>query len=230
MFNRSLLLCICIASASAFTPIATPATRVHSRNDGALNATPNVGDVLRKTFASFAAGAVILSNVAIAPAAAFDNNDLDFGSSQVLAARSGGRAGGRSSYKAPPAMRSSAPQKAASPTIIRETRIITPAYSGGGAYMAAPMYAAPQPGFPGLGVVAGLGAMNAIGDNIREYRQEGEIRDARQQVNEARIKQAELEARLNAMERQSSSSSTTMYAPPPPGYGYAPLPSAGVAP
>jgi hypothetical protein len=70
--------------------------------------------------------------------------------------------------------------------------------------MAPPMMAPPMmaPSFPGLGVVAGLGAVSAINDGMRENRQYSEIRDARQQVQEAKLKNAELEARLNALERQ----------------------------
>ena len=192
MFSRVALIALCVASASAFAPIQTP-----NRADASLNLFP---EAIRKTVASFAAGAVILSNVAVAPADAF--NDVDFGSSQIVAAKSGGRAGGRStSYKAPPATRA-AVRSQPDPVIIRETRIITPSYSGGTAVMMPPpMYAAPQPGIPGLGLVAGLGAINAIGDGMREARQENEIRDARNQLVEARVKEAELEARLKALER-----------------------------
>jgi hypothetical protein len=195
MYSRSIVLSLFLATASAFAPLQA-SVRL---SETSLNAGPNPAELVRKSVASFAAGVVILSNVAVVPAIAFE--DFDFGSSQVIAARSGGRAGGRSSsYKAPPAVRSAAKSQPER-VIIRETRIVTPSYSSGAVMMAPPMYAAPQPGIPGIGVIAGLGAINAIGDGMREARQENEIRDARQQVVEARIKEAELEARLKSLER-----------------------------
>lgn len=42
---------------------------------------------------------------------------------------------------------------------------------------------------------------HSLPDSIRENRQENEIRDARAQVQEARMKEAELDARLKSLER-----------------------------
>jgi hypothetical protein len=193
MFTRSVIAFLYLASASAFTPIQTPV-----RSETSLGLFPKE-DVIRKVVTSFAAGAVILSNVAVAPVIAYDT---DFGSSQVIAARSGGRSGGRAASRAP--VRSS-PRQAPPREVIRETNIIreSPSYGGAAVMAPPPMMMQPAaPSFPGLGLVAGFGAMNAIGDGMRENRQENEIRDARQQVVEARIKEAELDARLKAMEAQ----------------------------
>jgi hypothetical protein len=215
-FLRVTILCLSVATASAFAPVQS-----HHRTDTTLNVIPGGEALLRKSIASFAAGAVILSNVVIAtPSAAGAYDGLDFGTSQVIAARSGGRAGGRSSsYKAPPAQRSAAASRP-DPVIIRETRIIAPTYSSGTAVMMPPpMYMAPQPSFPGLGLVAGVSAINAIGDGMREARQENEIRDARAAVTEARIKEAELEARLKSLEQQQN----RQYVPPPMQYAPAPV-------
>lgn len=164
MSRRGLLLSLCCATVSGFAPIQTV-----SRSDSSLNAFNPVNGMIERATASLALGSVILSNVAVWPAIAFDQPD--FGSSQIIAARSGGRAGGRSSssaYKASPKVR--AAQKAApAPVIIRETRIVTTpsyggGYGGGQAVMMAPQpMMMAQPGIPGLGVIAGLGAVNAIG-------------------------------------------------------------------
>ena len=46
-----------------------------------------------------------------------------------------------------------------------------------------------------------LGAVNAIGNEIRDQRQEGEIQRGRYELQEEKLKSAELEARLNQLER-----------------------------
>ena len=46
----------------------------------------------------------------------------------------------------------------------------------------------------------GLSAINSVGESMREYNQEREIARERAELNEARIKQAELEARLRSLE------------------------------
>jgi hypothetical protein len=143
---------------------------------------------------SFIAASTILSNVAIVPQEVYA---FDAGSSQVIAARSGGRAGGRAPARAP--ARASAPTR----VIERQTTIIQqPAYAGaGGGMMMAPqpMYAQPAGG-SGLGLVLGLNAVSGIADGFREARQENEIRSTRDQLTEARIKEAEMEARLRQLE------------------------------
>jgi hypothetical protein len=207
----------CIASASAFTPLHLTQ---QSRPTTSLNSLEGV----QKSIASFAASVTILSNVFIAlPTPSANAIYFDYGSTELIAARSGGRAGGRSSsYRAPPAQRSSTLSRP-DPVVIRETRIITPSYSGGTTVMMPPpMYMAPaQPSFPGLGLVAGYSAINAIGEGMREARQENEIRDARAAVTEARIKEAELEARLKSLEQQNNrqyvpQQPMVQYAQPPP--------------
>eukprot|EP00980_Cylindrotheca_fusiformis_P020667 scaffold7703_cov127-Cylindrotheca_fusiformis.AAC.16 len=93
-------------------------------------------DGYRKAAASFVAAAFLMSNVA-APAFAMD--ETDFGSSQVIAARSGGRAGGRSS-RAPSHSHSSS-----SRTIIRNTYVQPPVYHSPSVIVAPPVYN-PYPG------------------------------------------------------------------------------------
>jgi hypothetical protein len=50
------------------------------------------------------------------------------------------------------------------------------------------------------GLTVGLSAINSIGREMREQSQEREIYRERQELAEARMKQAELEGRLRALE------------------------------
>lgn len=179
-------------SVVAFAPVHLSQHQQQTlRGTSSLAAAPSPTDVARKFCASFIATSTILSNVAILapPQEAFA---FDAGSSQVIAARSGGRAGGRA-----PA-RSAAPSRTR--VIERQTTVIQqqPMYaSPGGMMMAPPMYA-PQPS--GLGLAIGLNAVSGISSGFREARQENEIRSTRDQLTEARIKEAEMEARLRQLE------------------------------
>ena len=149
-----------------------------------------------KVATSFLAGVYLFANVAtlVPPAAVAIDTDDYFGSSQVIAkgGRSGGRAGGRSA---------SAPTRAASPskTVYKQsttyvqpapTVVVSPGYGYGYGYN--PM--------GGLGLGLGINAIGSIGEGIREYRQESEIADSRRELNNARVKEAELEARLRQLE------------------------------
>ncbi|KAL3923292.1 MAG: hypothetical protein SGILL_001739 [Bacillariaceae sp.] len=155
-------------------------------------------DSVKKAAGSLMAATFLLGNlVSVAPAVAMDDS-FDFGSSQVVAARSGGRAGGRAAPR--PAARAPPRPSSRSTTntrVIERTRYVpTPGYGSPGIIMAPPMYN-PLPGY-GLGL--GFNAINQIGNDMRDYRQEGEIRDARSQLEQARMREAELDARLRALE------------------------------
>ena len=189
-FFRSvaLLALITFGSVRAFAPTQTPPSRT-----SALQAQKE--DLGRKAAASFVAATYLFANVAAtAPAFAVADDVFFGGSSQVIAGRSGGRAGGRSS-----SYRSSSPSRT---TYRSQTTIVRPG----------PTVVVPSPAFGGygygynpyggLGLGLGLNAIGSIGEGMREYRQENEIRDARMQVEEARIKNAELEARLKQLENQ----------------------------
>ena len=96
-------------------------------------------DNMKKIATSFVAAAFVMANtVALAPAMAFD--DLDFGTTQVLAARSGGRVGGRST------MRSAPPPSHSTTHVIERTTYVAPppVYSTG--VVVAPAYYNPLPG------------------------------------------------------------------------------------
>ena len=99
---------------------------------------------MKKAAASFAAAAFLMGNVAVVPpATAMD--DMDFGSSQVIAGRSGGRAGGRSS-----AARVSSPSRT---KVIEKTTVI----NRGPAYTAPVIVAPPVYGGYGYNPMPGLG-------------------------------------------------------------------------
>jgi hypothetical protein len=179
-----------VAATAAFAPAAT----LNAASSTSLQM--KAEDVVRKTGLSFAMAATILGNLAVLPEDAFA---ADFGgSSQVIAARSGGRAGGRSVR---------APSRAAPPTVIeRRTAVIQQPSYAGTAVMAPPMMAAPvmpmySPAPSGLGLAIGLNAVSGIAEGFREARQENEIRSTREQLTEARIKEAEMEARLRQLEQ-----------------------------
>jgi hypothetical protein len=63
-----------------------------------------------------------------------------------------------------------------------------------------PGYYAPQPS--GLGLAIGLNAVSGIAEGFREARQENEIRSTRDQLNESRIREAEMAAKLQRLEQQ----------------------------
>lgn len=186
-----------LSSAKAFAPQQQTPTAIRS----SPTKTTQLDAVSRQAATSFVAAAYLVANiVTTAPVfAAFD--DVDFaGSSQVIAGRSGGRAGGRSSsYKsAPTSYRSSSSPTSvrSSTTVIRQpsapTVIVAPPAPVYGGYGYNPT--------PGLGLGLGLSAINSIGEGMREARQENEIRESRNELTNARIKEAELEARLRQLE------------------------------
>ena len=171
-----------LSSVSAFAPVQTsrPATALSSaRSD----------EVARKAMTSVVAAAYLMTNiVAAAPAFAFDD---DFaGSSQVIAGRSGGRSGGRAR----------APARAPTRVIERQTTIVQPS----------PVIVSPGYGYgygynpnAGLGLALGINAIGSIGEGMREYRQESEIRDTRSELQQAKFKEAELEMRLRQLEQRT---------------------------
>jgi uncharacterized membrane protein len=109
-------------------------------------------DGMKKVVTSFAAAAFLAANLmTVAPAFATDQPDF-FGTTQVIAGRSGGRAGGRSSggrssYRAPPR------------TTISNTRVIQRTY------MAPPVMMAPSYGY-GYNPMGGLGKQCQVSTKI----------------------------------------------------------------
>lgn len=152
----------------------------------------NKGD-MGKALTSGLATAIMFTSV-IAPPEALAQ-DLNFGSDNIIAARSGGRSGGRSSA----IPRSATPSR----TVINRTTVIaapTPYYSS-------PVYISPfgSP-FGGIGYGA-LGAVSAISNEIRDSRQENEIYRERTELELAKQRQAELERRLYELEANQRAAS-----------------------
>lgn len=150
---------------------------------------------MKKAAASFALATFVLGNVAtVAPAFAID--DSYFGSSHVIAARSGGRSGGRSSGARRSAPR---PSSSSSTTVINRNTYVSPSpmYSSPTVIMAPPVY---NP-MGGLGLSLGLNAVSNIGNDMRDYRQEREIQDTRGELQQSKMREAEMSARLNRLEQ-----------------------------
>ena len=187
------------SSASAFAPVmqSRPVTTTK------LLASAREDENYRRTLSSVFAAAFVASNVvtSVLPAFAVDDN-IDFGSSEVVAARSGGRSGGRASSGGNSrSYRSSAPasrstyKSYSSTTYVAPpspTILVTPSYGLGYSYN------------PLGGVATGyaLGTLGNIGNSFQDARQEREIQESRYELEQARMREAELEGRLRALEQQ----------------------------
>lgn len=191
------------SSALAFAP--APTTRVSST---ALNYSVKKDEDFRKAVSSVFAAAFVALNIAAVPAFAVDET-MDFGSSQVVAARSGGRSGGRVSsggnsqaYRSSSSSSRNTYKSYSSTTIIAPppspTVYVAPSYSMGYSYNPLGDLAT---GYA-LGSVGS--AIGNIGNAMQDARQEQEIQRSRQELEQARMKEAELEGRLRALEQQQS--------------------------
>jgi hypothetical protein len=186
-FVIALAATICVGTVSAFSskPVSAGAqkTTLHMKNEDGRNVA-----------ATFLAAAFIAANVFTVDAA-FAVDNFDFGSTEIVAGRSGGRGGGRAAPRAAPRARPSSTTR-----IERSTTVIQPVYSTP-SVVVSPFGYNPLGGF-GLGY--GLGAMNDIGNEIRDYRQESEIQRSKVELEQARIREEALEARLRALEASQS--------------------------
>ncbi len=88
----------------------------------AIHMSPQEG--MKKAAASFVAVAFLVGNLGAAEPAFAVDNTLDFGSSQVLAGRSGGRAGGRSTAARAPSR--AAPSSSSTTHVIHRTTYVQP--------------------------------------------------------------------------------------------------------
>jgi len=196
-------LALCLGSAAAFAPV-----HFASRSSASsLKAKSDDSTVGANMFARTAIASACLLSGLFAADAAFaapaPPTQVDFGASTVIAGRSGGRAGGRASAARP---------SSRSRTVINRTTVVAPPV------MVSPGYGYGGYGYgsPGLGLGLTLGAMNSVGDGIREYRQEGEIRDTRSQLEQERMKSFELEQRLRNLEMQQGQMQRAPVAPVAP--------------
>ncbi|GKZ00979.1 hypothetical protein MPSEU_001049400 [Mayamaea pseudoterrestris] len=130
------------------------------------------------------------------PALALTENTISNLPLTLIAARSGGRAGGRA-YRAPASARPASSTTYRSTTIVRPMVasppiIVSPGYGYGGYGYSSP--------FSGFGLGYGLGAINSAGDQMRDYRQDSEIQRDRVELEMEKQKSAELEARIKQLE------------------------------
>merc|ERR1711935_1147144 len=94
-------------------------------------------------------------------------------------------------------MSSPLPSSTRSSTVINRTYVTQPSYSSPSVIMA-PSYGYNP--YPGLGLGLGLNAVNQIGNDMRDYRQEREIRDTQTELSASRAREAQMEARLRQLE------------------------------
>ena len=154
-----------------------------------------------KTFAASAlTAAYLLTGVLSADAAfaadAFETQPSFVDSSIVVAARSGGRAGGRAAPR--PAARAPSSSKTVinrSTTVIQAPPVVVGGGYGGYGYGG---YYDPT---PGIALNLGLSAVSAVGNGMREYRQESEIARSRAELGAAREREAEMAERIRALEQ-----------------------------
>uniref|UniRef100_A0A7S3L9E3 Uncharacterized protein n=1 Tax=Amphora coffeiformis TaxID=265554 RepID=A0A7S3L9E3_9STRA len=200
MFVLAIVASLLASSAHAFAPVSQ--TRTSSTI--ALQFSAKKDEDFRTTLSSVFAAAFLVANVAtVAPAFAVDDF-ADFGSSQVVAARSGGRSGGRASSGGNSrSYRSSAPSttyKSYSSTTYVAPRpstviVAPPSYSMGYSYN-------PLGGLGNVAAGYALGSALNGGNSYQDARQEQEIRQSQYELQQAKMKELELEARLRALEGQ----------------------------
>jgi len=173
------------------------------------------------------AGFCILGNVLTANVAfAADNAQLDFGpTSTIIAGRGGGgRGGGRAMGGGGRSMGGGGGMSRGGASYARPTG----GGGGGGTtvinrtYISRPGIGISPFGYGmgygynplgGIGLGYGLGAAGNIGNEIRDNRQEGEIQQERYELEAAKAKAAQLEARLALLEQQSGAPQSAVQAP-----------------
>lgn len=196
----ALVVSLLASSALAFAPVTTPRTP----SSTALQFSAQKDEDLRKTVSSVFAAAFLAANVAtVMPAFAADQT-MDFGSSETIAARSGGRSGGRASSGGNSKAYRSSSRPSTSYKSYSSTTYVSPPTS---VIVAPPSYSMGYSYNPlgGLGNVAAgyaLGSLSNNGDSYRDARQEQEIRQSEYELQQAKMKELELETRLRAMENQ----------------------------
>ena len=145
---------------------------------------------------SILAVSTILSNTVVLPVLPSDAAAFTPATTLVVAARSGGRAGGRAA--APRSVTRPLPQRSRTTIVTPPPVIVTPGYGGGYGYGGG--FYNPSPS--GLGLAIGLNAVSGISEGFREARQENEIRSTRDQLNDARVREAEMAVKLQQLEQQ----------------------------
>lgn len=205
----------CLSGTAAFTPQKSPAPKTNDWSSFS-------GAVLKKQIASAVLTAAFLGGniLTSAPALAFFEEQQQYTATiggeeaqTLLAARSGGRTGGRVSRS------SSMPRSSyarPSTTINRQTTIyrtsptiITPGFGygyGGGFY--SPYGFGPS---PGLGLYMGLETIGAVSRAMREARQEQQLARTEEELRQAKMKEMELEIRMAQLEGNQLTQQQQMY-------------------
>ena len=188
---------LCVGSVSAFAPMGAPSRTATSLNAEAGEDNPGKRFAAAALASAYLLGGVLSADPALAAPSA-DFGDMG-GSSTVIAGRSGGRA----------APRASAARPAPSRPVIQKTTVVRP----GPSVVVAPPMGGYGYGYGGPGVGTYM-MLDAIGDGLREGRQNAEIRETRRELENERYKEMEMEQRLRMLEMQQQQQ---MYrgAPPP---------------
>ncbi|EJK67305.1 hypothetical protein THAOC_11678 [Thalassiosira oceanica] len=199
MVKSSLLAAALCVGASAFT--APAVSNKNGRPFASLNLSRKD---IEESGKNIAAAGVIASALVVGPmanaielAAEAPSSSFTDTSSVLLSARSGGRAGGRA--RSMP--RSSPPPSSGGTTVINKRTVIQapPVVVGGGGYG----YGSYGYGYdPTPGLV--FGAVNAIGNGMREARQNDMIRTQQAELNASRMNEAEMAARIRQLEMQQN--------------------------
>lgn len=201
------LLATCLGSTSAF--VVNQAQQPQTTT--ALQAKQLDGGQMIK---GAAAAALFLGSVLVSdPAFAFVDSSMDFGSTQVVAGRSGGRGGGRV-MRAP--MRGGggrapmrAPMRSPTQNYSQRTTIVRP------------MMVSPMGGMGyGYNPLGGLGMGYALGgmgnNNMRDNRQENEIQRNEFELKDAEKKNMELENRIEQLEQAANPQAASPQVSSPP--------------
>ena len=215
---------LCVG-ASAFT--APAVSNKNGRPSASLNLSRKDIEESGKNLAAgvIASAALVVGPMANAVELAADASHSSFtdSSSVLLSARSGGRAGGRSSRPMP--------RSSQGTTVINKRTVIQapPVVVGGGGYG----YGSYGYGYdPTPGLV--FGAVNAIGNGMREARQNDMIRTQQAELNASRQNEADMAARIRQLEMmqmqqnggQQPQPQTVIVQPPQPGQPAAVAPAA----
>ena len=201
MVKSSLLAAALCVGASAFT--APAVSNKNGRPFSSLNLSRKDIEESGKNLAAgvIASAALVVGPMANAVELAADgpsSSSFTDSSSVLLSARSGGRAGGRSM---PRSMPRSSPQMTGGATVINKRTVIQapPVVIGGGGYGGGYGYGGYGYGYdPTPGLV--FGAVNAIGNGMRESRQNDMIRTQQAELNASKLSEAEMAARIRQLE------------------------------
>jgi len=194
---------LAVSVTTAFVHVSTSTQTVGTSLQMKTNENDNLNSFMKG--ASAFAASVVVSSVLFSSGAAFasdDNAQFDFiSSSNIIAGRSGGRAGGRAMSR-PMARPMNRPSGGGGGAVYntRNTYIQQRPMLGGGGFGYSPFGYSP---FGGIGLGYGLGSMNNVGNEIRDNRQEGEIQREAVELEQAKQKNADLEQRIQQLERSS---------------------------